>query len=327
MITITIPEIVKKKVKLNAGNFNKYTASLGRKIEFCPNINISRANNINNQFIAALHHAFDNHNSFTLNPNDIWIILLSNISTHIKVNSEKFRNIFVDFEGKKELEIIDDSLVRGSEDNKWDLTFKQFKNKIQENLKVDIVDKLVPNFTNTTDIDDLCFNVGLMDSFSTYFDYSVRTRCGIPEIIIEGEIKDWELIKTNLKNITSLIELEKWYDKVEEIIDKVIEAYSNPDLEYFKSIYKYNSQSGGDTVSGWIIDLFCYIKNSYDLIVLNIDKEKISTNSFISSLFSVDFKWKYLSEKYNMVLNSGIVGFNVENDSIKPVKSYFIQYK
>jgi len=44
-----------------------------------------------------------------------------------------------------------------------------------------------------------------------------------------------------------------------EMLDSFIDSYSRaPDLEFWKSWYKYKVQSGGDLVSGHILKLFPY---------------------------------------------------------------------
>jgi hypothetical protein len=309
-------------------SFTKYVKANNNKVEFIPVIDFCREEMINNQFVGALHHCFNNHQSFTLTPDDIWSVLLANISTHINQNSDKFRDKLVDFKGKKELVVIDDSLIKGNSDNNWINTFNQFNEQIKDNIKdFNLVDVLVPTYSTTQPIDTFCYNISLIDSFQSYFNYTVMTRCGIPEIIIEGVVEDWKLIKQNLSVICNLIELNEYYLKVEQIINKIIDSYTEPDIEFFDSIYKYHSMSGGGKITGWITDLFCYHVNRKDEVIYSIDKSEYSSSEFLNLVNSVPFVWDYYQVLYNMKIHAGIVGFSVVNESIKPLKSYYITYQ
>jgi Domain of unknown function (DUF4419) len=48
------------------------------------------------------------------------------------------------------------------------------------------------DFSTTTPAIRTASEVVLMDSFSSYFTYVVRSVCGIPRITIEGKLDDWQ---------------------------------------------------------------------------------------------------------------------------------------
>mmetsp|Transcript_6030 Transcript_6030/g.5375 ORF Transcript_6030/g.5375 Transcript_6030/m.5375 type:complete len:107 (+) Transcript_6030:569-889(+) len=105
-----------------------------------------------------------------------------------------------------------------------------------------------------------------MDCMKGYFKYEVWTRCGIPKITLKGSQEDWEKLK---KKVQSLKELNKnnallidfWIDSLSEVVNKVADTAINKkaDVDFWKSIYKYQEMSGGAVVDGWILTLFPYI--------------------------------------------------------------------
>ena len=51
------------------------------------------------------YKAHTNHFPIRIKPDDIWLLILQSFSNHVNANSEKLRNMFVDFDGKKSLTI------------------------------------------------------------------------------------------------------------------------------------------------------------------------------------------------------------------------------
>ena len=45
--------------------------------------------------------AHNNHYPIRIKPDDIWLLIVQAFSNHVNVNSEKLRNLFVDFNEKK----------------------------------------------------------------------------------------------------------------------------------------------------------------------------------------------------------------------------------
>ena len=214
-----------------------------------------------NQFVGSLHKAFKSHYAFTLNPDDIWFVILQGLSNHINLNAEKFRGVMVDFEGQKNILINHNGLVKGSADNTWNILFPQFQEKIASMIKdASIAESIVPTFSTTTELDTICFQIALMDICKSYFTYSVRTMCNIPVINIDGTREDWVKIIDTINTILPQFELGEWLGDLNVIINKIIDSFEgNIDTEFFDSIYKFKSGSGSSLVTGWVCDLFPYM--------------------------------------------------------------------
>ncbi len=58
-----------------------------------------------NPFLNGMVTAYQDHRPFTISPDIIWILISQGFSHHISFNSEKYRDYFVNFQGKKSLKI------------------------------------------------------------------------------------------------------------------------------------------------------------------------------------------------------------------------------
>src|SRR6266511_3325760 len=56
-------------------------------------------------FVAAVLHAYNNHQHLSLTPDDIWLTIAQGVSDHININAEKLRYEFVNHKGKKTLSV------------------------------------------------------------------------------------------------------------------------------------------------------------------------------------------------------------------------------
>lgn len=308
----------------------------GSKLEYWHNtIPIAFDDDFQNQYIAGLHHAFAEHYGFTLNPDDIWLLILQGLSIHINQNAEKYRDVLVDFKGKKEIVVRHDGLTQGNPDNTWVEVFPFFEQAITSLIKdANITKHIVPDFSTTTPIDKTCAQITLMDITKSYFSYVVMTKCGIPVVYIDGVKEDWLTILGSINTLLPMFELDEWAKKLSNIICEIISVYDgNDNKEFFNNIYKFKSMSGGDIVGGWITDFFPYIvetkgrgKNATQEFVKA--GNNFRTEHFPSSICSAPFLWDYYGQKINMNFFAGFCGFDESQyEAIRPRKNFFIAYK
>lgn len=260
-------------------------------------------------FVQALHVSFSNHLNLVISPDDIYHIILEVINEIVNKNPEKYRKNLVNFEGKMKLKIQRNNFSKDISKNDWTTCFSEFREKIAENSKMD----LNLEFSTSTELDKLISSTLIMGINKEYFGYEVYTMCGIPSIKILGTIEDWEKLKKYI-NETVFIFSKDYSDNLLIIIDKFIETFNNIyDIPFWNSIYKYESSSGTDKVTGWVTKLFN--KNS-TLTLRDLPS--------ISSL--ITFKWIYYEEEINLLLTSGFGDFNIENSTIKTTR-YWSIYK
>merc|ERR1711894_158615 len=156
-----------------------------------------------------------------------------------------------------------------------------------------------------------------------FFEYCMRTMCGIPFVELEGTEEDWINLKTkldDLKKILTPIHLSigltpEWWMKVELICNKLIETYrGDGDKKWWSKIFSREQHGFGSgayvTYDGWFLR---------DL--LNISKSVESFESIPSGLVSVSLIFDDNGVETNGAIVSGIAGIKIDETSKVPVVS------
>lgn len=207
-------------------------------------------------FINLVIRAYNQHHKLELRPDDIWMAIATQFAVYVEANSEELRSKFVDFDGKKELEVFISGTLYNAP---YDLFVHLMSEKIEENIKdPEIKDWILPNFTTTTDKDRIAAGIVLMSSLQNYFDYKCSLCCGIPEITLLGEKEDWQKVYAKahrlLKFDNSKGYMKTWWNMLMPILSKFIDVFNGDiDKVWWNRICCYHSGGSGDPcVSGWI---------------------------------------------------------------------------
>ena len=184
----------------------------------------------NHKVLLGYLNAYFNHCPIKLSPNVIWQLILNNFSEYVNINSEKLRKKFVNFEGKKKLICIKVGSIKDVNKYKDDL-IKEFCDKITENIGKELIHILTPNFSTSTNETIIAGKASIMSTFKMFFDfYFGMASCGIPYIILEGNLNDWEKILEKLKYLSK-------YDFDINLIEKDIIEIINYFIKLFIIIY------------------------------------------------------------------------------------------
>jgi hypothetical protein len=177
---------------------------------------------------------YNHHRPIQIDPTKIWITILSQINLLINYNSEKLRGLYVDFKGKKTLNLMYDDVFF----NKALLVnnfVKLIENSlIKENKKY--IEWAKPNFSTTTNKCKLISNIMIMGTLKSYFNFT-STCCGVSKIGIMGTIYDWILMKNKIKKLYDFDILHDHEEKFKNLnedsenIDNILEANEH-DLKY-----------------------------------------------------------------------------------------------
>ena len=171
----------------------------------------------------------------------------------------------------------------------YEAFFSQMTNLIQAEIKTDgYVDTIRSDFSTSTSTHRIVSEITVMSSMQEFFEYCMRTMCGIPYIELLGSEEDWERLKMKflklkkmLQPIEKLIGLDHWWGRVEIICDELIKsANGKADKKWWSNIFTRTQHGFGSgsyaTYDGWFIR---------DL--LNISKNVESFASLPSGLVSV----------------------------------------
>ena len=234
--------------------------------------NPTKINNISSfgthKTILGYLNAYFNHCPIKVSPNVIWQLILNNFSKYVNDNSERLREKFVDFEGKKNLTCIRIGKLEDA-DKYTDDIIKEYCNQISQNIGKELIDVLTPNYSTSTKESIISGQVSIMSTFKNYFIYDLlMISCGIPYIILEGNLNDWEKILVKLKFLSKygfyISKMEK------DIIEIINTKKGNININFWRKIImetKENiSESNGCSISlkkveksfitGWILDFY-----------------------------------------------------------------------
>jgi len=280
-------------------------------------------------FMAAVHTAYANHCALKLSVSDFIILIGQGLSRHIEKHAEKLRGQFVTHDGKEKIEIRRDQFVKGQQ-NDWSTVFGEFSEQIKKRVKTDLYGVIIDDTSVATPMTRIVSEIALMDAVKSYFDYSVMTFCGIPQITLEGTPEDWQKLQDKVAKLVEMnkddcLELKWWLDKLVPVVEKICQAgiHKKIDSDFWSEIYKYKGGSGGPYVTGWITTFFPYLAegkvNQY---------EKITTHDIPKQISEVPFVWNYFGEEIGMVFYGGFLGaeFDKETSTLKPTYFWSVNY-
>lgn len=276
-----------------------------------------------NALIDAAELAFNHHIPIKIRPDNFWLIIIQGFSRHIKENSEKYRNIFVNHPDKLLLTVERHEFIKGKQNN-WVGVFEEFSQQIKSHIGINH-DLFVRNYSTSTSIDHSCFQIGLMDAMSAYFEYRVMTLCGIPSFDIQGSKEDWVSLQTNFMSLTDLFKDDEliltWKNKLLPILNNIIESFNKSDIYFWRNFYKENSMSGTSSITGWIRHLFLYLKNFPN----KFDDEPIELSDFPMDISKVPFLWNYYGTEIKMEFLGGHIGAIEENGFLTPMMGWMVK--
>jgi hypothetical protein len=206
--------------------------------------------------IAAIQLAFNDHRPLYLSPDIIWLLISQGFATHVNKNSDKLRSCFVKHQGKLEISIERHDFIKGSLDNPWNEVFNEFSEAIRQHIGTEIYNLLLPNFSTTGIVERAVTEIVLLNTMQSYFSYSVFSLCGIPQIKLGGTVGDWQQLVDRTKQLARF-ELDWWIQPLIPILEQFIAAAKGEvDRDFWQSLYKYHSMSGGGYITGWIALFF-----------------------------------------------------------------------
>ena len=289
------------------------------------------------------YKAWVNHCPITITPNMIWQLILNVFIKYVDLNSEKLRNKFVNFEGKKVLEvfqIIQDTINLIPNKEEWEKIIDNLIIKIGENTGNYVLDEFILDFT--TNDKNLLFvqKVSVMAMFKKYFEYKaiLGITCGYPYINLEGTIKDWILIKNKLNDFKKY-GLKDWINSINYIIDEIINTKKGKiNYDFWKDILfehfgQYHEVYEGKIkyiiFTGWLSKFF-YFNNKGNEIFGHIKMEyssNASSDNPLSEFSITPLKVVFPGNKEKeLKILSGIIGISQDPNTlcVRPELGFFI---
>lgn len=267
--------------------------------------------------IETIHIAFAQEKELTLRPDDLQLAIVQQVAKHVASNPEKYRvKLGIKHDGKDKIVVEHDGLILGEEvskaTKKWATVFPVFQKEINKRMiETPVLKAIQTEFSTTDPKDQLIRQICLMDVVQCYFDFVVRTKCGIPAIHLLGTRQDWTNLRDSLDAYEKDLDMEWYTAPLKHILQHFINAYSGKVNEKFwESIYKFQSRSGSGSANGWAL-AFVPTEGAKSYTNSSDWKEHQYVHSvskpslYGSGLASVPFIWDYIGTKYPMTFVAG----------------------
>lgn len=206
----------------------------------------------NSGLLGLLSKAYSQHLPVTINPHDVWVLVLSQATLAVVKNPEAFRDLFTDSKDKQEI-----SVPSGD----WRLPTERVVHELNNKIKFDynVIFPDLSTYQNDSVILETVSHL-FLEMASPYYDYSCFA-CGIPEIKLGGTKQDWLNVLAHWRKLSNLFfgrveYTDKFLLRVEEYLHHMVaREYDNL---FWRSIFTQRNVGSGSElqIDGWITEFF-----------------------------------------------------------------------
>lgn len=289
--------------------------------------------------IQGLILAYKNHYPIIISPDMIWILILQGYSRFMDKYSEFFRNKYVNYDGKKVLDVKKIGIFpEEATPEIWQEIIDGFINGIKEQVGNEIISNLQSDFTTTEEITLATSQATIMSAMKNYFEFNLGMGgCGISSITLEGTLEDWDKIKSKLNFLSAKdFGLQWWIKHLLPIIDNIISTKSyydkngniNNDLKNFwKNIIRVKDNNDcydPYIINGWIIKFIPNLSEDKPKMYEEMHKGDIPDQILSCPLKLTVYNMDRTKTIHNCDLLSGFYGMNQDrkNYSVRPIIGY-----
>ena len=217
-------------------------------------------------FYRSIVEAYANHQSITLSPDMVWLVISQGFARYVNAHAEKLRPKLVNHNGKMDL-ATQTSKDLLKEDVDWPSLIGDFASQINKYTKGGIAKTITADFSTTGTVERVASQITLMESVKSYFEYIVyRIACGIPSVKLQGTAADWRRVLEKTKQLEQY-GLGEWVGELQPILKEFIKtAEGTPNQSFWKNIVKRQNterlKGGGCSpdkpteLDGWLLKLF-----------------------------------------------------------------------
>ena len=290
---------------------------------------------VSHPFLTSARLAYAQHRPLFISPDVVWLVIERGFAKHIDLNAEKLRNKFVPFEGKKTLEIYAEPGLMDKPAEEWAPLFSQFSEQIAAWTGPELVQTLKADFSTTTPTFVTASEIMMMSAMQHYFDYSVTSICGIPDIYLKGTADDWNHL-INKTNALRKYDLDWWIDELEPILKKFAAAANGErDIVFWQSVIRKKDvpvegeemcgyRAPREKIDGWIVKFYPYGRYKRKTLdfLYDTDISELPDEEGMAPLIYTDID----NTVYHFDIHAGLVG--LEEDSatraLRPVVAWWV---
>jgi hypothetical protein len=273
--------------------------------------------------VQTAHMCFDSHVGIRLSPVVFMDIIVRELAVVIRANPSRYAHLFTRKPDEKPIiRIREDALM--NDPTAWKDALEAFYLPLREAITDATFDLFAPRFSTLTEEDGIAQLVALMDAASPYYDYRVFTKCGIPLFELDGEPADWRLLVDHVDEIARLFpELNDYFDELIPVLTEVERTARSGhfNAEFWRSFYKFKSNSGMDFADGWVNTLFAHVytadgpqrKQGKDMDWQRSTRNNyggFKVNQFPSGISAVPFTWELMDREIPMRFVAGAIGID-----------------
>ncbi|WP_328303283.1 DUF4419 domain-containing protein [Streptomyces sp. NBC_00435] len=268
--------------------------------------------------LRAIHLCFTAHLPLSLSPDLLWYAVVHEVAVHVRLNSVTYAGLFTETPGHPQTVIVRDDLAPLD----WERSINLVQQPLRARIGDDAADLFQPDFSTTTPADATAALVALMDVVSPYYRFRWVTRCGIPRIRLEGTDRDWRLLAGRVRELEGRFEgLRPWFAALHPVLDAISATASGrgADQTFWGSLYKWESASGGDRVTGWINAFFAHrYTDDGPSPKGSFGPGTTDEEHFPSHVSRVPFRWESPAGTSEMAFLGGVLGIEREGEWIRP---------
>lgn len=213
--------------------------------------------------VAAVHLAFVGHRPLVLSPDMLWLAIVQGVARHLNRTPGPLRRALRALCGRRPvlLSVARHDFCKGSPENPWAEVIDELTGRIRAAIGPRRHDALVVGFSTTGLVERAANQVALMDAVRSRFSDQVRSRCGIPEVRLEGTTADWRRLHHIAGHLLGRHRLGGWLDALRPTLGRIAaNASGADDGALWRDLYAVQSIDGGDQISGWLLDLFPFLE-------------------------------------------------------------------
>lgn len=271
--------------------------------------------------LMATHLAFQHHLPLQLSPDVVMISILQSFKIWLHQQNPNEDG------AKVVLTVRNDALLGGSREE-WAKTLAQFPKLIADRVDANLVDLCRCDFTTSTDDTRAAAYITLMDVASPWAAYEVYSFCGIPKLYLTGVKGDWVKIAARVALIQKLYpKAEWWTTRLATVVAQFVRLFDEaPDAAFWKSFYKYNSWSGGDTVTGHINAFFPYVRERESKAFVENTEQHPKFSAIPTMICTASIQWVTPRETVALTAKSDILRIKQHEGTgaLEPVSDWVV---
>ncbi|HWN67125.1 MAG TPA: DUF4419 domain-containing protein [Haliangium sp.] len=282
-------------------------------------------------FYQGLQLAFTAHHGFAIRPEVLMYMVNAAIAETVRRHPEHYRHLFTRESETAEIKVRHDGLQPGSPEG-WDQAIALFEHALRQRVPDGIMQHMLPALSTHTTASKIASLISFMDAASAYYDYTVMTLCGIPAIRIDGTPEDYRAVTAACAGLAEQFapHLGAYFDDLLPVLDRIARqaAGEERDVDFWQSMYSYESMSGSATMDGWATVFLAYWKQRDGSLVPRHEHPQhrpattgwsaVPSDAVPPHVSTVPFVWDYYGTPHRMELAGGILGLGNQDDFVTP---------